>query len=590
VSIVIRFGTMESAKKANFIRAVVRCAAFLAFAFASGCGDDKLSGAGDAGTDTDTDTDSDADSDGDSDSDADGGDTDTESDTEPFVPPETTLTRTVVPVLSAEDHSGELATRPQWGLVDAGPGEPWVERDDLGVGDAGAEPFDEPSSVALLWQISDAQIMDEESPARLINGEFYEGSAFRLQEPWAPLYVEAAIRTANRFSAGRPFDFALHTGDMIDNTQGNELAWYKALMDGDEVDPDSGDDDDPIPGPGNDPHDPFLAEGVDPAVPWYAVIGNHDVLAQGNGPLVAWMLADPTGDTTSTLSKAVVPICLDAPWYVDESPVPDRCYLPAKSYYTSSTVVPDADRAFIARTDWVAAHFGTATSPDGHGYTETNAATGRGDYVVHGVVPGVPSALVVLDLVDVSGQWGTIEGDQLAWLDAALAESEAANEIVIVASHYTSAGIDDGGERAAFLDVMHAHPNVVAHIAGHVHGNRITPQPAPAELPAENGYWEIETPGLVDWPQQMRFIEIVDNRDGTGSIYCTMVDYEIPDELPMLEGGRFYALFDVQRGGLPAGYGHADDRNAILRFVWPAALADALAELPHRDVASLSWL
>ena len=128
------------------------------------------------------------------------------------------------------------------------------------------------------------------------------------------------------------------------------------------------------------------------------------------------------------------------------------------------------------------------------------------------------------------------------------------------------------------------------HIARHVHGNRITPRPADAEQPVENGYWEIETTGLVDWPQQLRFIEIVDNRDGTGSIYCTMVDYEIPDDLPMLEGGRFYALYDVQGGGSSAGTGDPEDRNAILRFAWPAALAEALAALPQRDVASLDWM
>jgi hypothetical protein len=587
---------MKSAGMANFIRAFLAIAAFAIF---GGCGDDVGTLVGDAGSDADTDSGTDTDTDTDSDtgtgSDPDAGgdtdtDTDTGSDTEPFVPPETTLTSTVVPVLSAEDHSGDLATRPQWGLVEEGPGEPWIERDDLGVGDAGVEPLDEPSSVALIWQMTDAQIVDEESPARLINGDFYEESAFRLHEPWTPHFVEAAIRTGNRFSAERPFEFALQTGDMIDNAQGNELAWYMALMDGGDVDPDSGDDDDPIPGAGNDPHDPFVAAGIDPAVPWYASIGNHDVLVQGNGPLLAWMLADPTGDTTSLLSKAVVPTCLDAPWYTDESSTPDRCYLPAKTYYTSSTVVPDPDRAFIERSDWVDAHFGTATLPDGHGYTEINQATGRGNYIVHDVVPGVPSALVVLDLVDVSGQWGTIGAELLAWLDAALAEAEAADELIIVASHYASNGIDDEGERAAFLDVMHAHPNVVALIAGHVHGNRITPQPAGVDQPAENGFWEIETSGLVDWPQQMRFVEIVDNRDGTGSIYCTMVDYEIPADLPMLDGGRFYSLYDVQGGGAAAGYGHADDRNAILRFAWPAALAETLAALPHRDVASLSWL
>jgi hypothetical protein len=550
-------------------------------------GDSDTDTDSDSDSDTDGDTDADADSDTDSDSDSDS-DTDTDTDTDNL--PDTTLTVTIVPVAGDADLSSNPSTRPTWGLVEDGPGEPWTDRDDLGVGDAGEEPIGDPSSVALMWQLTDVHVTDEESPARLINGDFYTDGAFRLHEPWTALLLDAAVYTGNKFTAARPFDFAIQTGDMIDNMQGNELAWYMGVMEGGLVDPDSGDDDDPIPGEGNDPHDAFLAEGIDPDLPWYSVTGNHDVLELGNGPLISWMLADPTGTTTSLLSKSVVPTCLDTPWYADESPTPERCYVPQKSYYTSSTVTADAERAFITRQDWILAHFDTATIPDGHGYTAENAASGYGDYIIHNVVDGVPSALVVVDMVDVSGQWGTMNATQLEWLDAALTEAENADELVIVASHYGADGIDDTAESAAFLDVMHAHPNIVAHVTGHMHLNTITARQAPQGEPVENGYWEIVTSGIVDWPQQMRFIEVVDNRDGTGSIYCTMVNYEIPEDLPMVEGGRFYSLFDVQSGGGLSGAGQMSSRNAILRFAWPAALKEALADLPHRDVASLTWI
>jgi hypothetical protein len=137
---------------------------------------------------------------------------------------------------------------------------------------------------------------------------------------------------------------------------------------------------------------------------------------------------------------------------------------------------------------------------------------------------------------------------------------------------------------------MRAHPNVVAHVAGHMHVNTINPRPAADGDPPENGYWEILTASTLDWPQQMRFVEIVDNRDGTGDVYCTMVDFEIPDDLALVEGGRFYSVFDMQSGGSPTGIGAATDRNVKLRFRWPPALEAMLAGLPHRDVASFTWL
>ena len=39
------------------------------------------------------------------------------------------------------------------------------------------------------------------------------------------------------------------------------------------------------------------------------------------------------------------------------------------------------------------------------------------------------------------------------------------------------------------------------------------------------GFWEINTASHVDFPQQSRLIELVDNHDGTLSIFATMIDH-----------------------------------------------------------------
>ena len=42
------------------------------------------------------------------------------------------------------------------------------------------------------------------------------------------------------------------------------------------------------------------------------------------------------------------------------------------------------------------------------------------------------------------------------------------------------------------------------------------------------GFWEVNTAAHVDWPQQARTVELVDNRDGTLSIFGTIIDHVAP--------------------------------------------------------------
>jgi hypothetical protein len=73
------------------------------------------------------------------------------------------------------------------------------------------------------------------------------------------------------------------------------------------------------------------------------------------------------------------------------------------------------------------------------------------------------------------------------------------------------------------------HPNVVAWVNGHTHSNRILAHRRRSGGHVVGGFWEINTASHIDWPQQGRIVEIADNRDGTLSIFCTMLDHAAPE-------------------------------------------------------------
>lgn len=64
------------------------------------------------------------------------------------------------------------------------------------------------------------------------------------------------------------------------------------------------------------------------------------------------------------------------------------------------------------------------------------------------------------------------------------------------------------------------HPHVIAYVAGHTHENEVTPFAAPGG----GGFWGIGTASEIDWPVQSRLIGVMGNRNGTLSIFGTVVD------------------------------------------------------------------
>ena len=75
------------------------------------------------------------------------------------------------------------------------------------------------------------------------------------------------------------------------------------------------------------------------------------------------------------------------------------------------------------------------------------------------------------------------------------------------------------------------HRSVVGFVVGHEHQNRIRPVPRSgvdgdtASGRAAGGFWQVVTAAHIDWPEQSRILDLVDNRDGTLSLWGTLLDH-----------------------------------------------------------------
>src|SRR6478609_6912916 len=107
-------------------------------------------------------------------------------------------------------------------------------------------------SLAFFGQLTDPQIADEMSPARV---DFLDAAGGQIKSSWRPqeavgLQVfDQVVRNvnANRTSEIRDrkgkrakLGFVVTTGDLADNQQLNETRWFKTVLDGGRVDPFSG--------------------------------------------------------------------------------------------------------------------------------------------------------------------------------------------------------------------------------------------------------------------------------------------------------------------------------------------------------------
>ena len=466
-----------------------------------------------------------------------------------------------------------------WRPVVTAPGEAYSVREALGVaarkGRAGRR-----KALLAFAQLSDIHICDTQSPLRLELGEKVSSSAYRPGEMLTGHVADAMVRRINEVrrgpALGKPLALAIQTGDNTDTGQYNEVRWNIDILDGGTVAVDSGDpsryegvmdgdpafydttfwhpegtpagleDDKPrsqygfpvIPGLLDAARAPFESEGLQ--MQWYTAMGNHDGLVQGN-----WA---------------------HSPVYRDQAVGTIK-----KTTRGDRTITKDDRRRLLSRQEWVEEHFTTTGAPVGHGFTEQNRDRGTAYYHFdRGLI-----RFIVLDTVAKFGDKGALDKVQFTWLKELLGRSR--RRLVVLASHHPLSSWEDIALADSIRRELLAHENVVAWINGHTHTNHIWAH----KRKGGGGFWEINTASHIDWPQQARLVEIADNKDGTLSIFTTMVDHDAPvtydgdlaDPMQLAALGRTLAANDWQERD-DERRGRTSDRNTELiakapRFLRP---------------------
>jgi hypothetical protein len=419
--------------------------------------------------------------------------------------------------------------------------------------DASTAPSDGPGAkmLARFVHLSDAQLADDESPQRVCGLDSPQGptsGAFRPQEGHECKILDATVRTIDKINETLPIAAVILGGDNADNAQTNEVDWYSSILDGSKrVECDSGADNDPTPGPMNDPKDPFFAEGL--KMPWYWVSGNHDVLSQGNYRLDN---ADLDATYVGTIAGAGT-----RDWSTPGGPV-----------FSGDQVVADPARAPLvgkALLERVKSH------GDGHGIDQSVVDYGRAYYTFD-----IPNSSVRVVVVDTAAPTGSadgliLQGDLDQKVKPALDKAVGDGKLVVVTSHHSSSQLTDGGgvfgtahadaiTSDQWRDFLGGYPNVLMHLAGHTHHHHVVPI---KPMTASHSYWEMETAALADFPHQMRLIEIWDLDNGFYGVESIVFDYSVEND-PIAADGRKRGIADYTSGWQKDGAGNLDERNVML--------------------------
>ncbi len=437
-----------------------------------------------------------------------------------------------------------------YGDLQVGPGEGYTAR----TLDGSAPPAPGPNAKRLtrFVHLSDFQLLDDESPTRSCStdGASMLSSAARPQDLEMCRLANAAVRTTNGLHAKEPLDFVVMGGDNVDNAQSNELDWFLSILNGSsEVHCDSGEDDDPVPGPDNDGKDPFFAEGL--KVPWKWVMGNHDVLGQGNFPITEKRKQDSVQE---------------------RAPLGTRDYREGGAF-VNDDVIPDPKRVALFPTELLGR---VAGDHDGHGVSAEQATKGR---AFHAFEASPKLLFFVLDTTHAAGgaegvlRMADIDAVIKPVLEAAKAKGQA---VILVSHHSADSFTEDGGSFGSkepdaltpeqWKDFLGGYPNVVFHLTGHAHEQRVKLQKGAVG----QGYWDVMTAAIADFPHTFRLIEVFDQDNGFLMLRSTVVNLHTADD-PIAKDAVVRGTIDWTTGYNPGGEkrGKVDDRNVELWIPMP---------------------
>ncbi|MFC9237277.1 TIGR03767 family metallophosphoesterase [Streptomyces decoyicus] len=504
--------------------------------------------------------------------------------------------------------AGVSAPRGSGGYRRLGDGPAWnrVVRADLAAAQGGRAR--RRTALASFVQFTDLHLVDVQSPLRYEYLRAETASAWRPQEALSVAGVVSLIERVNALpggpATGAPLSFVMTTGDNTDNNSKLELEWFLTAMSGGRITPNSGDPrryegvqdsglklywqpDSALRDADKQQGFPRLDGFLEAAIrtvnspglrlPWYSTVGNHDSLPGGcyapGDPF--WTEIATGGRKLETLPAAEAAKVWKAVKDGLDPKGADFKRLLTSHAKQSRRVTPDERRAPFTRTEYLRAHLDpahTGPGPHGHGYTSAHLDGNRLYYTfrVSDDVLGIS-----LDTTDPGGHYtGSVGDAQLRWLERTLKENEKGEKAhVLVFSHHTSKTMNNTrpdpahpGERrhtgAELVEVLAAHPSVVGWINGHSHKNDIT---------AHGSFWEISTASHIDFPQLARVIELVDNHDGTLSLFTTLVESAAPHRTDFT---------DLSQTGLAALYRE-------LSFNAPEARTDLAGTAGDRNVELL---
>ncbi|HBN08619.1 MAG TPA: TIGR03768 family metallophosphoesterase [Cyanobacteria bacterium UBA8530] len=478
----------------------------------------------------------------------------------------TTLQRTIVadaiPSGSVKLFPYEVSKYQQngYGNWHYGPGLASEKRLDLMP--AGYDGTSTTNAAKLLnfFTLTDIHITDKETPNQAIYMGYKGGiiSAYSATLLYSTHVLDAAVQTINALHKQNPLDFGISLGDAINSAQYNELRWYVDVLDGKNINPDSGVKDDPVPGPHNDYQDEYKAAGLDKSIPWYQAIGNHDRFWMGSFTATDRIRQAYTGENILEIGNIFTdPLRLESHGFYSgvldgKTPLGDVIGAgPIADFATPPKVAADPRRRPLSNKEWMSEFFKTASNPVGHGFTQANLDK---DFASYSFEPksNIPIKVIVLDDIRKSGTGqGTLDNERYDWLVQELDKGQAEGKLMVIAAHIPI-GVEEPGSmigwvpsspvsEATLISKLHSYPNFIVWIAGHRHQNTVTAFKTPDSSRPELGFWEIETPSLREFPQQFRTFEIVRNSDNTISIKTTSVDPAVKDGSPAAQS-RSYGI------------------------------------------------
>lgn len=499
---------------------------------------------------------------------------------QPSQPATTTLQGTVV--LGARRQS-ELPYR----RLTSGPALATKVREDLcgrGIVDGRGR-----TALAAFGHLTDAHVLDAANPGRLsflwqyfdFSEGFSTSGLFRPQDLLTVHVLDATVRKLNDVGRGpilrRPLDCLVMTGDLTNSFAVGELSAavgvfkgasvsshpvdsYKGVQDQGpapnklfksiwhpepETSPQRVDDwkalygYPTVPGFLEEAVKPVAARGSDVAV--YLGLGNHDEAGRS--------ASDPVSAKTDLVDTLRLgeQLPLELPPGMDESEFwnevsdsteHDRQTLLASM--SSRTVSASKLRRPFSNEEFLDALTGVApTSGPGQLYYTFDISsrvigvmlnTASPDGGGEAVMDATQAKWLEEQLKSVSGKFYDSDGK--------LNTGEGEDRLVVLFSHHPISDFrqedrsvhDDKStlDREAVIGLVSRFPNVVAWLNGHIHKHRVTPHKARFD---RGGFWEITTASLIDFPQQSRIVEVINNGDGTLSIVATLVDHSTPESV-----------------------------------------------------------